>query len=213
MSESSGSANPEQHVEREVESLISEAATLADDLSDEVGAEPRPAKSEHDMDVTSLDTEPDPSKNIERGIDAVSDAIDQTTQELGSAPPTDPPKPKKTLSLPPKGAQKKSVALPPKGGTAADKSTTDSKPGGETVVGLDDDDLADIDGSVEKPPADRPRGPVVSAINAMAMILADGLDMVDRPFARLGPTIRAVLGWVALVLFVAAASLFFFAVL
>lgn len=280
LSESSGPTEPSQRVERDVENLISKAATLADDLSDEVvgdeGAAPETTDRERRFFESHATSEPDIESQLSTAADQAADAsneiggtasmeagadstgrfevdpaapinVGESAQLVTATKPTDvspsesePQTAIKPISLPPKKATKKLV-LPPRG---AKKDSDNAKAAAESgaiqgaanqgdgatgkSASLDDDcataEGGDVDsanlvtslsgGTSTGPHAISPTMARVSSIlNGPALALVSVLDLLDRPFGRLGPTARMLAGWMSLIIFVAAISLLIFVVL
>ena len=232
MSDSPGSAHPEQHVDRDIENLISEAATLADDLPNEVGTARQPGQTALRTDDTSGGADPSlDTADVETQLDVATGAITQAADELGIATerkdrPMPESKPQKTLTLPPKGASGKSkttdaagsdssaglsaAATPPPSDATSrsdvQPSAASSCDGHDSGTG---DDVGDGTGAKQTDSTAPPRHSlVVGVVNALCVRLSNLLDWLDRPFTRVGPAVRMILGWVAVGLFVAAVALF-----
>lgn len=273
MSESSGPTEPGQRVERDVENLISEAATLADDLSDEVvgndNAAPETTDRERRFFESHATSEPDIESQLSTAADQAADASNQigdatsinsrsdstslaaakadpTQDTAKAAKPTHESQPDVNASSaldtqpPAKKKAPKKLVLPPrrtkKGAGIPDAATAEgaAKQDDEDssrAVALDDNDMAESDNGNDmtqaagqgatssgnmsaSPSAYSPSmARIASLLNGPAQVLVNVLDLVDRPFGRLGPIPRILAGWTALVFFVAAVSLLIFFVL
>jgi len=274
LSESSGPTEPGQRVERDVENLISEAATLAGDLSDEVAGDDNAAPETTDRERRFFESHATSEPDIESQLSTAADQVADASNEIGGATSINPRSDSTALAAakaaptqnaakpthesqpdvnassaldtqsPAKKKAPKKLVLPPRRtkkdadipDALADAATAESaaKPDDEDsnkAVALDDNDVVESDSGNDMTQAaghgatssgSMSAGPsayspsmarIASLLHGPAQVLVSVLDLVDRPFGRLGPIPRVLAGWAALIFFVAAVSLLIFFVL
>lgn len=220
----------DDRIERRIDEVISQAAELARELKEEVG-DPEPAGL--DRDQKFFESQASSESAPEMQLAQADAAIAHAAREIGSqppppmSPPPTPPPPKATkVTLPPRNAKPgaTSPAAGPVTATAPGDMPTvaaGAEVGGASPIeaGTAIEGAAGTNDAVPAAPA-APAAPTALPQAEPAQLASPILERVarlfetiDRPFAGINGTVRWVLGWVALVFFVGAASLLFFVIL
>lgn len=204
----------EDLIERRIDEVISQAAELARELKEEVG-DPEPAGM--DRDQKFFESQASSESAPEMQLAQADAAIAHAAREIGSqppppmSPPPTPPPPKATkVTLPPRNA--KPGATPPAAGPATNEGPADPP----TVAAPATDGAAGTSDAAPAAPAAPTALPEAEPARLASPILervARLFETIDRPFAGINGSVRWVLGWVALVILVGAASLLFFVIL
>ena len=203
--------------EEEIGDLLAEAEALTSELSGEVGESAHDATRDADFFASESDSE----ASTDQQVHDAEQALAATTNELGGEPPTAPSTP---LKLPSSGA----LTLPKKGATpkpaagATVTLPTGSSPTGSSAVKTEALVAAKTpEPAIEtKPPAVSPRAAhykkklaeLSEHLEPVSRVVGTVLDTLDRPFTRIQFRTRVLMGWLALMLLVAAISLWLFVI-
>ncbi len=221
-SPNSGSADPgssESDPLSEIGELLAEAEALTSELSEEIGEEP-PSQFE---DPDYFGDETDVEATTELHMQEAEHALNEATEELGGEKKKTPGK---GLKLPPA----KSISLPKKSDTATSDSASSKSesPKSKSSISLPAAGAATKTESLVAAKTTEPAIEVkepsrrVAELNKKFAMMCERLEpvtravcvvleLLDRPFTRIQLRLRVVLGWLAIVLFVAAFSLWLFA--
>ncbi|GJM25204.1 MAG: hypothetical protein DHS20C16_16190 [Phycisphaerae bacterium] len=199
-------------LEEEIGELLAEAEALTSELSDEIGEESAGDFSDPDY----FGDEGGVEFTTEVRMQEAEHALSEATEELGGEKKTTPGKglklpssnsvslPKKSDSAKPKSEN--SISLPAAGSTTKTESLVAAK---TSEPAIEAQESAKSHRAAE---LNRRIAVIGERLEPVGRIVCTVLETIDRPFSRIQLRIRTVLGWLALAFFVAAISLWLFAV-
>ncbi len=214
--------NPEgDPLEEEIGELLAEAEALTSELSTEIGDE----SDSHLDDPDYFGDETDAGTSAERHMQEAEHALNEATEELGGEKKTTPGKglklpPAKSISLPKKSDSKPSDAGPAESPSPKSKNSISLPSAGsatktESLVAAKTTEPAiEVQESAKsRRAADLSKKLAVlgERLEPVTRVVCVVLDTLDRPFTRVQFRLRAILGWLSIVLLVAAVSLWLFA--
>jgi hypothetical protein len=199
-------------LEEEIGELLAEAEALTSELSEEIGEEPR--SDFEDPDYFGDETNVEFSTEVR--MQEAEHALNEATEELGGEKKKTPGKgltlpPANSISLPKKSdAAKpkadKTVSLPTAPSTAKIESLVAAK---ATEPAIEVLETAKSRRTVE---LNKKIAVIGERLEPVSRAFCAVLETLDRPFTRIRFPLRVFLGWLALAFFVAAISLWLFAV-
>ncbi|MCA9251311.1 MAG: hypothetical protein KDA54_09255 [Phycisphaerales bacterium] len=199
-------------LEEEIGELLAEAEALTSELSEEIGEESTANIGDPDY----FGDENDLGFTAEIRMQEAEHALNEATEELGGEKKTTPSKglrlpPTKSIKLPEKSDSKpakseNTISLPAAGSSVKTESLVAAK---TTESAIQAQESAKSQRAAE---LNKKIAVIAERLEPVSRVVCAALDLVDRPFARIQSRIRIVLGWLALGFFVAAISLWLFAV-
>ncbi|NOX57949.1 MAG: hypothetical protein GXP29_03710 [Planctomycetes bacterium] len=220
MSENPNSVPNPDPIEAEIGDLLAEAEALTSELSGEIGE----AESTADRESEFFASESNSEASVEQQVDEAEQALTAATEELGGEKPS---LPSKALKLPPP----KAITLPASTPGKAPTKEPTKKPAKKVALTLPSGPStaktqALVAAKTPEPAIETkaPPGPsrteqCKKALSALGVRLepvgraaCQVLDTLDRPFAKIQFSARIIMGWLSLILSVAAISLWLFAV-
>lgn len=219
-----------QELETEVNDLIAEAEALSDDLSTEIGSAEKDGAREREF----FETETDSETSLEQQLAAADQSLDELEQQLAEEPaesasveptetlagsaeaPVETAPAKKKISLPPKGKAPATADSPADSGEPRRRQGP-PKRGSPQKQRRWFDDLHRVTrgpGATRSAEGQESRThqgrwtkrmrPIPKGVAGAAELGCSVLEAVDKPFRRIGYGARWIIGWIALVLAIAA---------
>ena len=198
-------------LEEEIGELLAEAEALTSELSEEIGQESTSGFEDPDY----FGDENDLEFTAEVRMQEAEHALDEATAELGGEKKKTPSKglklpPPKTVSLPKKSEAKpakseNTVSLPASGSSVKTESLVAAKTSEPAI------EAKESDKSRRAAELNKKIAVIAERLEPVSRAVCAVLDTFDRPFSRIQSRIRIILGWLALGFFIAAISLWLFA--